>query len=299
MEKRCMGATGMEVGVLGFGGAEIGFEAAPLDAVTKLLNSALDAGLNAIDTAACYADSEEKIGRAVGHRRSEFLLFTKCGHASGLDGNDWEPDLIRRSVERSLQRLKTDRVDLVMLHSCSREILERGEATAVLQDLQRRGLTRFIGYSGDGQDAYTAVASSLFDVLETSVNIADQQVLDHILPLAVERGMGVIAKRPIANAAWRYPSQRDADPYVQPYFRRLKDLDYPFLTGDLETGVDVALRFTLSSPGVHTAIVGTTRPGRWQQNAAIAAHRPLAPEDYEAIRERWRATAAEDWVGQV
>jgi aryl-alcohol dehydrogenase-like predicted oxidoreductase len=294
-----MGATGMEVSVLGFGGAEIGFRAVPQDEVTPLLNSALDAGLNIIDTAACYADSEEKIGHAVGHRRDEFLLFTKCGHASGLEGDDWDPDLIRRSVERSLKRLKTDRVDLVMLHSCARDILERGDATAVLQDLQRRGLTRFIGYSGDGQDAYTAVASGLFDVLETSVNIADQQVLDQILPLALERAMGVIAKRPIANAAWQYASERDTDPYARPYFRRLKELDYPFLTGDVATGVDVALRFTLSSPGVHTAIVGTTKPGRWQQNAAIAAHRPLAPDQYEAIRERWRVTAAADWVGQV
>ncbi|MEZ5275237.1 MAG: aldo/keto reductase [Opitutaceae bacterium] len=299
MEKRCMGATGMEVSVLGFGGAEIGFRAVPQDEVTPLLNSALDAGLNVIDTAACYADSEEKIGQAVGHRRDEFLLFTKCGHASGLEGEDWDPDLILRSVERSLKRLKTDRVDLVMLHSCGRDILERGDATAVLQDLQRKGLTRFVGYSGDGQDAYTAVASGLFDVLETSVNIADQQVLDHVLPLAMERAMGVIAKRPIANAAWQYASERDADPYARPYFRRLKDLDYPFLTGDVATGVDVALRFTLSTPGVHTAIVGTTKPGRWQQNAAIAAHRPLAPEQYEAIRERWRVTAADDWVGQV
>ena len=194
MEKRCMGATGMEVSVLGFGGAEIGFRAVPQDEVTPLLNSALDAGLNVIDTAACYADSEEKIGRAVGHRRDEFLLFTKCGHASGVEGADWDPDLIRRSVERSLKRLKTDRVDLVMLHSCGRDILEQGDATAVLQDLQRQGLTRFIGYSGDGLDAHTAVASGLFDVLETSINIADHQVLDQILPLALERAMGVIAK---------------------------------------------------------------------------------------------------------
>ena len=68
-----MGATGMKVSVLGFGGAEIGFRAVPQDEVNPLLNSALDAGLNVIDTAACYADSEEMIGRTIGHRRSEYL----------------------------------------------------------------------------------------------------------------------------------------------------------------------------------------------------------------------------------
>jgi len=297
MEKRSMGSTDMEVTVLGFGGAEIGFKAVPQAEVDTLLNSALDAGLNLIDTAACYADSEEKIGRAVGHRRSEYYLYTKCGHTAGLEGEDWDPDVVRRSVERSLQRLKTNQVDLVMLHSCGRDVLEKGEATAALLEMRDRGLTRYVGYSGDGQDAYTAVASGLFDVLETSINIADQQVLDGVLPLAVERGMGVIAKRPIANAAWRAISVRDADEYARPYFRRLKDLDYPFLTGDLETGVDVALRFTLSCPGVHTAIVGTTQPGRWQENAAVVAHGALLPNDYEAIRNRWRDTAPADWIG--
>jgi len=294
-----MGSTDMDVSSLGFGGAEIGLQAVPQTQVDALLNSALDAGLNVIDTAACYADSEEKIGQTIGHRRSEYFLFTKCGHASDLEGSDWEPDLIRRSMERSLRRLKTDRVDLVMLHSCGMETLESGEATAALQAARDKGQARYIGYSGDGEAALQAVLSGHFDVLETSINIADQQVLDHVLPLAVEKGMGVIAKRPIANAAWQAISERDADEYHQPYFRRLKHLDYPFLTGDVETGVDLALRFTLSCPGVHTAIVGTTKPERWQQNAAMAAHGNLSPADFESIRERWQEIAADDWIGLI
>jgi aryl-alcohol dehydrogenase-like predicted oxidoreductase len=294
-----MGSTDMDVSPLGFGGAEIGFQAAPQSQVDTLLNTALDSGLNVIDTAACYAGSEEMIGHTISHRRSEYFLFTKCGHASGLEGGDWEPDLIRRSIERSLRRLKTDRVDLLMLHSCGTDVLEKGEAAAALQIARDRGQTRYIGYSGDGEAALQAVSSGLFDVLETSINIADQQVLDDVLPLALEKGMGVIAKRPIANAAWQAVSERDADEYHRPYFRRLKDLDYPFLTGDVETGVDLALRFTLSCPGVHTAIVGTAKPGRWQQNATMAAHGNLSPEVFESIRERWRAIAADDWIGQV
>ena len=285
----------MDVSVLGFGGAEIGLEAVSQSQVDSLLNSAFDAGLNVIDTAACYGDSEEKIGRAIGHRRSEAILFTKCGHTSDLEGKDWEADLIRRSIERSLQRLKTDRLDLVMLHSCETDILDPGEATAALQAARDKGQTRYIGYSGDGAAALQAVSSGLFDVLQTSVNIADQQALDRLLPLAAEKNMGVIAKRPLANAAWQAISERDIDEYRRPYFRRLKQLDYPFLTGDVETGVDLALRFTLSCPDVHTAIVGTAKPGRWQQNAAMAAQGNLLPGDFESIRERWQETAADDW----
>ena len=83
IEKRVFGRTGLEVSALGFGGAEIGFEAAAPATVAALLNEALDAGLNVVDTAECYLNSEELIGEAVSHRRDEFLLFTKCGHEDG------------------------------------------------------------------------------------------------------------------------------------------------------------------------------------------------------------------------
>ena len=98
MEKRVLGKTGMEVSVLGFGGAEIGYQGATVATVEALLNSALDAGLNIIDTAECYADSEEKIGQTVGHRRKDFFLFTKCGHASGIDLPDWDPKLLEKFI---------------------------------------------------------------------------------------------------------------------------------------------------------------------------------------------------------
>jgi len=85
MEKRRLGKTDLEVTVLGFGGSEIGYHRVPQDSVDRLLNSALDAGLNVIDTAECYYGSEELIGRAVGKRRSEFYLLTKCGHPHGME----------------------------------------------------------------------------------------------------------------------------------------------------------------------------------------------------------------------
>ncbi len=80
MEQRQFGKTDMRVSVLGFGGAEIGFEKASPQTVAELLHSALDAGLNLIDTAECYMQSEELIGQAVAGRRKDFYLFTKCGH---------------------------------------------------------------------------------------------------------------------------------------------------------------------------------------------------------------------------
>src|SRR5258708_2581514 len=157
VEKRQLGKTDMAVTVLGYGGAEGGFQSAEQETVTKLLNSALDAGLNVIDTAECYGASEELIGNAVSHRRSEYYLLTKCGHASGIALPDWDPRLLEESIDRSLQRLQTDYLDLVQLHTCSEEKLRQGEVIAVLQKARDAGKTRYIGYSGDHQAARYAV----------------------------------------------------------------------------------------------------------------------------------------------
>jgi aryl-alcohol dehydrogenase-like predicted oxidoreductase len=87
------------------------------------------------------------------------------------------------------------------------------------------------------------------------------------------------------------------------YWSRLRALDYEFLRPlgarpISRTAVATALRFTLSVPGVHTAIVGTTKPDRWAENAALLAEGPLAPEAFERIRARWREVAAPSWVGE-
>ena len=288
----------MTVSVLGFGGSEIGYQGVSQRSVARLLGGALDAGLNVIDTAECYEDSEVLIGRAVGARRGEFHLFTKCGHARGWNRADWRPPALVASIERSLERLATDRLDLIQLHSCSLAALRKGDVIDALERARERGLTRYIGYSGDGEAARFAVECGRFDALQTSVSIADQEAIDLTLPLARARGLGVIAKRPLANAAWRY-ARKPAEPYHQPYWTRLRALDYGFLRARDGGGAATALRFTLSAPGVHTAIVGTTRPERWGQNAAALEAGGLEAEEFARIRTRWREVADPSWTGQV
>ena len=298
IEKRKLGKTGLEVSVLGFGGSEIGYQRAAPETVERLLGSALDAGLNVIDTAECYLESEELIGRAVSHRRDDYYLFTKCGHAAGFELPDWDARMMSESIDRSLRRLKTDYLDLIQLHSCSEEVLRRGDAIEVLRQAREQGKARFIGYSGDSRDARFAVECGAFDTLQTSISIADQEAIELTLPLAREREMGVIAKRPVANAVWKNSTRPD-DEYVRPYWDRLQKLDYDFLGNEMSEAISTALRFTLSMPGVHTAIVGTTKPGRWRENAEWLEAGPLPAEQLEAIRNRWREVAADDWTGEV
>jgi aryl-alcohol dehydrogenase-like predicted oxidoreductase len=297
VERRQFGATDMNVSALGFGGSEIGSDT-DARAVKTLLASALDAGLNVVDTSACYGMSEELIGDAISHRRHEYYLFSKCGHASGLPTPDWDPATIRDSIDRSLKRLKTDYLDLIQLHSCRREVLERGEVIDELDRARDAGKVRYVGYSGDNEAALWAVESGRFASLQTSISIADQSVLDAIVPLAHEKRMGIIAKRPVANVAWRM-AQLPEDDYGYAYGERLKALRFAWLEAPLDESVATALRFTLSVPGVSTAIVGTRSPGRWQQNAASVALGPLDAAAFEEIRSTWKRTAQPDWMGET
>ena len=140
IERRTLGRTGLDVSVLGFGGSEIGFERTDVATVRRLLDDALDGGLNVVDTAECYADSEALLGEAVAGRRGDVHLFTKCGHFEGTGRDDWRS----ASLGRSLARRRT--VDLLQLHTCSEDDLRRGdvmgghlEAPPYSRRLRRRG----------------------------------------------------------------------------------------------------------------------------------------------------------------
>ncbi len=298
MEKRTFGKTDMEFSVLGFGGAEIGWNNESGATVEELLISALDSGLNVIDTAAAYKTSEQLIGNSVGKRRKDFYLLTKCGALDAFTREDWTKKGILETIEQSLRALKTDYLDIAQLHSCSAEILNRGEAIEGLLRAQEKGYTRYIGYSGDNDDARTAIELDIFDSLQTSVSIADQSPIDGNIPLAKEKGLGIIAKRPIANAVWRH-KELPPDSYHHEYWERVQKLRFDFLGKSVEEATANAMRFTLSIPGVDTIIVGTRRPNRWQENARFVTEGNLSDEEFETIRDRWREVAGENWIGQT
>ncbi|MBV9228288.1 MAG: aldo/keto reductase [Chloroflexi bacterium] len=275
----------MWVSVLGFGAHEM--MDSRIEEVQRLLHAALEMGINVIDTAECYGESEELIGQAIAERRSEYYLFTKCGHAAGLDLPDWHPRMLEQSIERSLKRLRTDYLDLVQLHRCPRKLLQRGEVIEVLQRARDAGKTRYIGYSGDREHALTAVQMGVFDTLQLSVNIADQEAIERILPQARARQMGIFTKRSLANMGWK-PEQHSIDPTRQAYQKRLSTLNYDFLQREFDEVLSIALRFPLSVPGVDMALVGTTNPDHIEKNIALVAAGALPQEQYETIRVRWK-----------
>jgi len=291
METRTFGSTGLEVSVLGFGGAPIGFLEAEQRQVTALLNTLLDEGVNLLDTAMLYMGSEELIGKAVSHRRDEFVLVTKCVNPMDPSPAAWSADAVAQAVDQALVRLRTDHLDVMLLHSCGLDTLEQGDALGALVRARQAGKIRFAGYSGDNETLAYAAALPDVAVIETSLNICDQANLASGLPKAKERELGVIAKRPLANAAWKDLSEQQGmyTDYAKPYTDRfaamgLTTADLGFEGAPREIWPEIALRYTLSLPGVHTAIIGTTNAAHAKANLQAAAKGPLPQAALDKIR---------------
>lgn len=305
--RRSFGSTGLAVSPVAFGSAPVGLLATEREAAGRLLDRLLDEGLNVIDTAAAYLGAEELIGATVGHRRAEYVLVTKCGAQSGPKGwvqatNKAE---ITAHIDRSLKLLKTEMIDVLLVHSLPLDVMKQGWPLEALDDAKKAGKIRFGGYSGDNEAAAWAVQQPGVAVLQTSVNIVDQANIDSVLPIAAKRGVAVLVKRSIANACWRPPAEhydRYAD-YVAPYRQRLAAMG---LAPDWKSWgaagwAELALRFTLSFPQVHSAIVGGTSLERMLENLRNAGKGPLPKTTVDLIRSAFAKARAGggEWGGQT
>lgn len=303
-ERRPFGDTGLSVSPLGFGGAPIGFLETEQDRVGRLLNTLLDEGMNLIDTAAMYRGSERMIRDAVGHRRDQFVLVTKCGtEVPDIDAPAWSAELVSRTVDRALANLGCDTIDVMLLHSCSLEVLEKGEALGALVEARDAGKIRFLGYSGDNETLAHAAQMPDIRIVQTSVNICDQANIDLGITAAREHRVGVMAKRPIANAAWKKLDEQPGmyQSYASEYTRRFAEMGLERESLGLDAPwSEIALRFTLGVEGVSTAIIGTTNPDHARANLEAAAKGPLPAAAQQKLREAFAAAPGSgDWAGQT
>lgn len=292
MEKRQLGKTDMHVTRLGVGLSEIGFGGISEDVAADVLNAALDGGINFLDTAECYNNSEELVGKAVSQRRSDYFLATKTGHVSGgYTGQEWTAKTVADSIDRSLKRLNTDYVDLMQLHSCGIDVLEKGDVIEVLQKARQDGKTRYIGYSGDNDAAMWAVNSGIFDTLQTSFNLVDQKARFGLLQTAKEKGMGIIIKRPIANGVWGAATSPRG--YADQYFERAQKMQGPRLPEAPDNRILLALAFTLAHE-VDVAIVGTKTPRYMRENIAMLKRLSVSQVTLEELYKRFEKVG-KDW----
>jgi len=251
MKTRALGATGLTVSEIGLGAGPLGGSEIDDAHAERLVAGALDLGVTLIDTAPSYGRSELRIGaalRATG-RRDQVVLSTKLGY--GVPGvPDWTGPCITGGIDAALERLGTDRIDIAHLHSCPIEVLHRDDVVAALDAAVHAGKIRVAAYSGDGEPLQWAIGSGRFGVVQCSINLADQRALDESVPRAAERGIGVLAKRALANAAWRDTSRPERSDRAV-YWERLRAME-------LGATAEYAIRFVLAQPGVSSALMGTT-----------------------------------------
>jgi aryl-alcohol dehydrogenase-like predicted oxidoreductase len=252
-----------------------------------ILNSVLDAGINYIDTSIDYGVSEERIGRYLSHRRSEYYLASKCGCLVGaptapvgqVSPHVYTRDNIIAGVEQSLVRMKTDYLDLVQFHiSPSKQTLEENGSVDALMELKEAGKVRFIGMSGTLPHLRDHIAMGVFDVFQIPYSAMEREH-EAVISAAANAGAGIVIRGGAAKGA-PIPGKQRGLQWERWLAAKLEDL-----LGDM-TAIEFILRFTFTNPDLDTTIVGTANPEHLHDNIAILQKGPLAPDLYAEAKRR-------------
>lgn len=302
--RRPLGRTGLMVSEVSLGALEIGrdwaadvnpgqHQAPSFDDAARTLNGVLDLGVNLIDTAPAYWDSEDFIGRALAHRRDEYVLATKVGEHCDRSGSkyDYSADATRGFIDESLRRLRTDRIDLLQIHSASLEVLDRGETWGAMEAARQSGKARFLGMTGGVREAIRAIELGGFDTVQVPYHLLNVDAAERLFPLAEERGVGVLIMRSLAGGKLTAKFERHADPAVRAAIGSFLELTP---TGKSEELASVALRFALAPRAVTSLLVGSRTLQRFTESVE-AARGSLAPEIVERAKALAKAVTVRVW----
>src|SRR6516162_9544541 len=297
LPKRELGRTGLHVTMLGYGAMEL--RGAPRARPTTdqqadtILNAVLDAGINYIDTSIDYGVSEERIGRYVTHRRSEYYLASKCGCLVGAtpappgqrNAHVFTRENIVKGVEQSLARMQTNYLDVVQFHaSPSKETLEEHGALEALLELKAAGKVRFVGISATLPHLLDHVATGVFDVFQIPYSAVEREH-EGAISAASNAGAGIVVRGGAAKGAPSEGKQRGMQ-WERWCQARLDDL----LAG--MSPMELILRFTFTNPDLDTTIVGTVNPAHLQTNLDALEHGPLPPDLYDEAKRRLAAAGS-------
>ena len=288
MKRNRLGASDLLVGEIGLGCMSLGTEETK---ATAIIHEALELGVNLMDTADLYDSgrNEELVGKAIRGRRSQVVLATKVGNrrVPGQDGWVWDPSkaYILSAVKDSLKRLGTDYIDLYQLHGGTIDD-PIDETIEAFEQLKREGVIREYGISSIRPNVIReyAARSSIVSVMN-AYSIVDRRAEEEVLPLLREKGIGVIARGPLASgalAAGREPVKGVPDYELAELVElreRLQELTTPE-----RSLTQLAIRYSLSDPAVAVAIPGASSREQLLRNVAAADSPELTAEEIEAVR---------------
>ena len=286
MKTRTLGRTGLEVTELAYGAMELRkVDEAQAD---KLLNTVLDSGINLIDTSPDYGNSEDLIGQFISGRRDEYVLASKCGCNVPHDGSDdrhiWTAEQVQHNVDHSLERMKTDHLDLLQIHSATAKEIEDGGLVDAMKKVQADGKVRFIGYTATGRDEFgwsdvqTMIGWDVFDFYQLPYNIVARPHETSVAKAAAA-GAGIILRGTVKPSYARVYGDDDWETLWEK--ANLDDL--------MEEGEDrfrFMLRYAISHPDYSTAIIGTRSLDHLRDNIETFDQGGLSDEVVAQAKER-------------
>jgi 1-deoxyxylulose-5-phosphate synthase len=298
MRRNRLGNSDILVSEIGLGCMSIGEEE---DKAVAIIHEALDHGINFLDTADLYdaGRNEELVGKAIKHRREEVIVATKVGNrrVPGKEGWIWDPSkaYIHTAVRDSLRRLGTDYIDLYQLHGGMIED-PIDETIEAFEELKQGGLIRHYGISSIRPNVIREyVRRSGIVSLMSQYSMLDRRPEEETLPLLASRGIGLIARGPLAGGILTAGGERKTE-------RSRGYLEYGTgaellaahrellaLAGDSRTLEQTAIRYVLSDPAVSVALPGASSPEQLRSNVAAAHAAPLTAGEKAAIQAVTRA----------
>lgn len=312
MKYRDFGRTGIKVSEIGFGawaigGNKFGNSYGPTDDKISIeaINQSLELGCNFFDTADVYGygHSEELLGKALKGKRDQALIATKVGadFYQGLALQNFRPDYIRFALEKSLERLATDYLDVYQLHNPPLKLIERSNVFDIFNGLKKDGKIRAWGISiFDPVEGLTALKTAQPDCLQVVYNIFSPRPAQDLFDKARESGCAIIAREPLANgfltgkyhagSKFEEGDIRQLWPanYIEARAKAAKRL-LPIASNCGLTLAQLSLKFSLSHPAVCVAIPGIKTPEQAVENFGIACNQPLGPKELEQLNLMYQA----------
>ncbi len=270
MLKRRLGRTNFETSVLGFGGIAIQYQ--PWEEAVAAVKRAIELGVNLIDSARGYGDSEDKIGEAIKGQRENLFISTKSHYPTGEE--------VRRSIDESLAHLGVDRIDLIFMHAVDQEQeFERRLRNGVLdamRDARRAGKVNYIGISGHQNRVLAkAIRTGEFDVLMAMYNLADDDAQEELFPLASSMDVGITVMKPLGGG----------------YLGILPEVAQFGVAEKAISTADEALRFVLSNQYINTSVVGMGSIAEVEQDIPLGlSPQEMPPEELARLKERARVS---------
>jgi 1-deoxyxylulose-5-phosphate synthase len=306
MNKRSLGKTGIQVSEVAFGGVEIGIPygigvESAADMISeaqaiRLLNASFDSGINFYDTARQYGQSESIIGKAFQNKREAVIIATKCRHfvdeGGGIPGYSVLKKIIETSLKESLGALRTDYIDVFMLHQGSMQLLENEDVQQIFSDLKKAGVIRTTGVSTYTPEETTrSIQTGMWDVIQLPFNLLDQRQAA-LFPLAYKAGVGIVV-RSVLMKGLLSGRGKNLHPALSEVESHIKHCDELADESRLELS-SLATKFALSFPEVSCILVGLDSmeylykcleacEGGLLDNPVMARARQLAYSDAEFL----------------